>query len=394
MANKRNAQESRPGQPRPRTHQSRKNKSTFTLLYAVVVIGVSVLLATIGWNLASDVLALNKAPVSAEITLDANMFDVKTIEVEKVVDGVPTTQTKTIKVLKNGELNDVVNLLHDKGLIKFKWLFKLFTSITNSEGKFQPGVFTLNTDMDYRALITHMGSSNASRVTVKLTFPEGSTVDQIFEQMAEKGVASLDELKDMAANHNYAFSFLQNIPLGDYHRLEGYLFPDTYEFYVGDDPKYAINKLLVNFDAKFNDEMRKQVTQNGYTIHQIMTIASLIEKETDGHDEKKISSVIYNRLKNRGQTAGFLQIDAAIAYVTGRPVTREDYDKVDSPYNTYQHKGLPPGPIGNPGLSAIKAAMNPDKTSYYFYVLNPKSNRHEFTTNYNAHLNLVRKYYG
>lgn len=392
MANKRNTQES--NQRQPRRGSRRGTKALIALLYVVVVIGVSVLLATIGWNLASDVLALNKAPASAEITLSADMFETKTIEVEKEVDGVPTIQTKTVKVLKDGELKDVVDMLHDNGLIKYKWVFKLFTSITKSEGKFQPGVFTLNTDMDYRALITHMGASSASRVTVKLTFPEGSTVDQIFEQMAEKGVATVEELRDMAANHNYAFDFLQEIPLGDYRRLEGYLFPDTYEFYVGDDPKYAINKLLVNFDAKYDDKLRALVADSGYTLHELLTIASLIEKETDGHDEKRISSVIYNRLKNNGETAGFLQIDAAIAYVTGRTVTREDYDNVDSPYNTYKYKGLPPGPIANPGMAAIRAALNPDTTYYYFYVLNPNTNRHEFTTKYRDHQYLVNKYYG
>ena len=392
MANKRTTRESNQRKPRSSANR-RKPKSLFAMIYVAIVIGVSVLLATIGWNLASDVLALNKEPASSEITLSADMFEVKTIEVEKEVDGVATTQTINIKVLKDGELDNIVDMLHENGLIKYKWVFKLFTSITDSKGKFQPGVFTLNTDMDYRALITHMGSSAASRVTVKLTFPEGSTVDQIFELMAEKGVASLEELKDMAANHDYAFSFLQDIPLGDYRRLEGYLFPDTYEFYVGDDPKYAINKLLVNFDAKFNDDMREEVVKKGYTIHEIMTIASMIEKETDGHDEKKISSVIYNRLTTR-KTAGFLQIDATIAYVNGGKVSGNDTETVDSPYNTYKYKGLPPGPISNPGMAAIKAAMNPDNTNLLYYVLNPKTNRHEFTTNYDAHLRLVRKYYG
>lgn len=392
MATNRTQERSNPEQPKRRSRRRRRGiKCLVALIYVAMVIGLSILLATVGWNLAGDVLALNKAPHSAEITLDADMFDVEEVRVEKD-DG--TTEIKIVKILKEGELNTVADMLHEGGIVQYKWLFKLFTTITKGEGKFQPGVFTLNTDMDYRAIITSMGSSSDNRATVKLTFYEGDTIDDIFELMAEEGVAPLDELQNMAANHDYAFSFLQDIPLGDYHRLEGYMFPDTYEFYVGEEAKYAINKLLVNFDAKFDDEMRQEVADKGYTIHEILTIASMIEKETDGTDEKRISSVIYNRLKNNGETAGFLQIDATIFYVTGRTVTADDYQGVDSPYNTYRNKGLPPGPISNPGMAAIKAAIEPESTNYYFYVLNPNTNRHEFTTNYDAHRWLVNQYYG
>lgn len=398
MDNNRTTQEPNQEQPRRRRRRRRRRPVIFSILiamiYVVVVIVASVKLANFGWNVANDVLALNKEEKTAEITLPAEMFDTQTYEVEKEVDGVTTTETKTIKVLKEGELENVVDMLYEEGMIQYKWMFKLFVSVSGGEGKFQPGVFNLDTNMDYSALITHMGTATASRKTVTLTFPEGCTIDQIFEKMAENGVATVEELQDMAATHNYAFDFLQDIPLGDYHRLEGYMFPDTYEFYVADDPKYVINKLLVNFDAKYDDDMRELVTQSGRSLYEILTIASMIEKETDGHDETKISSVIYNRLNNNGETAGFLQIDATIFYVTGETVTREDYETVDSPYNTYKYKGLPPGPISNPGLSAIKAALNPDSTYYYFYVLNPSTNRHEFTTNYRDHQNLVYKYYG
>lgn len=396
MANKRTAQE--PNQEQPKRRRRRRRPAIFSILiamvYVVFVIAASVLLANFGWNVASDVLALNKEAATTEITLSAEMFETQTIEVEKEVDGVTTTETKTVKVLKDGELENVVDMLYEAGMIQYKWVFKLFVSVSGGEGKFQPGVYNLDTNMDYSALITHMGTSTASRKTVTLTFPEGSTIDQIFEKMEENGVATVEELQDMAATHDYAFDFLQDIPLGDYHRLEGYMFPDTYEFYVADDPKYVINKLLVNFDAKYDEDMRELVSQSGRSLYEILTIASMIEKETDGHDETKISSVIYNRLNNNGQTAGFLQIDATIFYVTGETVTKEDYETVDSPYNTYKYKGLPPGPISNPGMSAIKAALDPDSTYYYFYVLNPNTNRHEFTSNYDAHLALVNKYYG
>ena len=187
----------------------------------------------------------------------------------------------------------------------------------------------------------------------------------------------------MAATHDYAFSFLQDIPLGDPERLEGYLFPATYEFYTPHNPLYAINKMLQTFDAQFTDEMRQEVADSGRTIHEVLTVASMIEKETDGEDRGKIASVIYNRLNNPGASAGtngYLQIDATLAYLNGGKVPTEADKSIDSPYNTYLYPGLPPGPIANPGLESIKAAMEPESTSYYYYTLGDDDKHHFFNT--------------
>ena len=196
-----------------------------------------------------------------------------------------------------------------------------------------------------------------------------------------------NKLEDVAANHDYAFSFLQDIPLGDPTRLEGYLFPDTYNFYMGEDAKYVINKMLVNFDSKVDDTVRQKISESGYSIREILTIASMIEKETDGTDRTTIASVIYNRLNNPGaSTAGYLQIDATIQYVLpeGKIVQESDYQGVDSPYNTYKNKGLPPGPIANPGMESITAALNPQSTNYYYYALGD-DHLHHFFSSYAEH---------
>jgi UPF0755 protein len=139
--------------------------------------------------------------------------------------------------------------------------------------------------------------------------------------------------------------------------------------------------MLVNFDQKYTDDLRKKVEQSGYSIREILTIASLIEKETDGTDWRKISSVIYNRLNNpSASTAGYLQIDATLAYLNGGQIPTEADKSIDSPYNTYLYKGLPAGPIANPGLEAIQAALNPEKTSYYYYALGDDNVHHFFKT--------------
>ena len=321
-------------------------------IYAIFVIGVSALLACIGWVAANDVLALNKPE-----------------------------KTATITITNDDSFGDVAEKLKDEGLIEYKFLFNLFATFTRSKDDVVAGTFTLNTDMDYRALLSGMSANSATRATVTVTIPEGYTVDQIFTLLEEKGVASVEDLQDMAANHDYAFSFLQDLELGDYHRLEGYLYPDTYEFTTPQNPLYVINKMLVRFDEQFTDAMRQEVADSGRTIHEIITIASMIEKETDGNDRADIASVIYNRLNNpSGGTQGYLQIDATLAYINGGKVPTEADKSIDSPYNTYLYKGLPAGPISNPGLESIKAAMNPNSTSYYYYAMGDDGVHHFFKT--------------
>lgn len=321
-------------------------------IYAIFVIGVSALLACIGWVAANDVLALNKPE-----------------------------KTATITITNDDSFGDVAEKLKDEGLIEYKFLFNLFATFTRSKDDVVAGTFTLNTDMDYRALLSGMSANSATRATVTVTIPEGYTVDQIFTLLEEKGVASVEDLQDMAANHDYAFSFLQDLEMGDYHRLEGYLYPDTYEFTTPQNPLYVINKMLVRFDEQFTDAMRQEVADSGRTIHEVITIASMIEKETDGNDRADIASVIYNRLNNpSGGTQGYLQIDATLAYINGGKVPTEADKSIDSPYNTYLYKGLPAGPISNPGLESIKAAMNPNSTSYYYYALGDDGVHHFFKT--------------
>ena len=226
-----------------------------------------------------------------------------------------------------------------------------------------------------------MCSSDLTKAVVTVTIPEGYTVQQIFQLLEEKGVSTVEELNETAATHDYKFSFLQDIPLGKPERLEGYLYPDTYEFTTPHNTTWAINKMLVRFDEQFTDEMRQEVADGGRTIYEILTVASMIERETDGTDHEKIASVIYNRLNNPNSsgTNGYLQIDATLVYITGKEPRESDKD-IDSPYNTYLYPGLPAGPIANPGITSIRAAMEPEKTSYYYYALGDDNQHHFFKT--------------
>ena len=374
-AQPRRDQAAQSGQPRPRKKSARRRSTAArvagSFLYVLLVIGASGVLATVGWVWACDLLGLNKEFISTEIIIDdSTQFDA------------------------------VVDTLEEEGLIEYKFLFKLYAWFSHAENKIAPGTYELNTEMDYHALVSNMGSSSASRKTADITIKEGLTIDQVFELLDSRGVTSVDKLQDMAANYDYAFDWLRERPLGDYHRLEGYLFPDTYTFELGENPKYVINKMLVNFDAKMDEYMAQYAGEDAaYSLHDIVTIASMIEKETDGtnneerNDYKNIASVIYNRLENpAAETVGYLQIDATLVYLNGGKVPTLADREIDSPYNTYKYQGLPAGPISNPGMASLTAAMDPDSTSYYFYVLNPETKRHEFSRTYAEHNALVQRY--
>ena len=346
------------GKARPRRRRKRRRLGAWgILIYVVCVLSASVVLAGVSWMWANDILALNKAP-----------------------------HTAVVEIKEGDTVDDVANKLAEEGLIEYKFVFKLFCAFTHVSGKagdddakITPGSYELNTDMDYRALVSSMGSGSANRLTTTVTIPEGTTEAQIFEMLEKAGVATVEDLTEAAANHDFKFSFLQGVlPLGDAKRLEGYLFPDTYEFYMGENPVSVLNKMILRFDEIFTDEMRQTMVDKGMSVNDAVIIASMIEKETDGTDQGKISSVIYNRLNNpTSETAGYLNIDATILYATGG--TKAD-PTADTPYNTYTHTGLPPTAICCPGVDALKAAVSPESTQYYFYALGDDGMHHFFKT--------------
>ncbi|MBQ4583242.1 MAG: endolytic transglycosylase MltG [Oscillospiraceae bacterium] len=329
--------------PEEKKVKPKKKRRGGWLLYLLGVLVSSALLAGIGWLMVNDVCALNKEPLTA-----------------------------TVVVEKGDGVGVVTDKLKDAGLINSKLLFRIFGIVFDAGDTITPGTYELNTDMDFRCLIQSMQSSLSITPVgvVTVTIPEGYNAKQIFKLLEEKGVCSAADLEEAAKNYEFTeFDFVDNENLGDITRLEGYLAPDTYEFFEDEAPEKAISRLLRNFDFWMNDDMMAAVEKSGRSLQEIVTIASLIEKETDGTDREKIASVIYNRLNYAAETAYFLQIDAALVYAAGREITVDDYQTLDSPYNLYRHQGLPPTAIANPGLASLKAALNPASTNFYFYAL-------------------------
>ena len=353
------------------------------LMYFVFIACISIILACVAWMSVADALALNKELYTSEVTLPASIFTSKTVEtVDK--DG-NVTGTKRVS---SADIDYVADELKSAGLIQYKWLFKIFCRISHAETKIEPGEYTLKSTYDYRALIRKMQKDSGSAATVKVTIPEGFTMSQIFYRLEENGVCSYEDLMEAAANENFDYSFLSGTEPGDASRLEGFLFPDTYEFYKSMSPASAINKFLQNFYGKMSADMEKQVSDRGLSLRDVIKIASLIEREAANDEERPIiASVIYNRLRS-GWTLG---MDSAILYVhqdhEGEPPAEMIAE--ESPYNLRLHTGLPPTPIANPGLSSINAALVPEQTNYYYFYLDPETKTHVFfetTDQFNAYI--------
>ncbi len=370
-----------------------------SLIWLAIIIGLGVALGRTLWLCAAEVLAFGKPDTAVTITItDDDMH------AEDTLDRIATK-------LKNA------------GLISYPDLFVMYAELTDAKEEISAGTYTLKGTDDYMALVNKMNTYSGSRETVEVMIPEGYTCAQIFALLENKGVCTAEALGEYAANGELKdYWFLEGVPRGTRYCLEGYLFPDTYEFYVGDDPGRVLTKMLGDsvggFDVRFTDIMEEKLVtlneclatmmkKNGYgaeyieshkvTIREVVIIASMIEKETTGSDQFDISAVIYNRLTNAGEFP-YLNIDATIIYALGGkidpetgasiPLTEADM-KLDSPYNTYLYKGLPPGPISNPGVYSLLAALDPNENSYYYYVYNPAVGAHKFSETYREHQNYI-----
>ena len=275
------------GKARKKQRRSLPTNIAEGVIYVGGILLISFILATIGWRWAGDVLALNKEPVTASVT-----------------------------ITEGESLGDVTAELKEKGLVKYGYLFQLFASFTHKAEKITAGSYELSTVMDYSALLNNISSTSAYRETVTVTIPEGYTVEEIFKLMENKGVCSYDDLLKTAQKETFDFDFLKDVKTKEEKRLEGYLFPDTYEFYKGADAKSVINTMLKNFDDRFDSKMEAEMQLLGYSKNDIIIMASIIEKETDGSDQRNIASVIQNRLKNTWATPkGYLQVDSTIQYL-------------------------------------------------------------------------------
>lgn len=226
--------------------------------------------------------------------------------------------------------------------------------------------------------------------TVRVTFPEGSSVSQIAQLLEENGVCPAEEFMLQADNplNLEGFSFEIPNPEERAFLLEGYIFPDTYDFYLNEGAQSAISRFLKNSEKKLSAEIKAQCEQLGYTVDEILTLASIIQEEAgDPAEMGKVSSVIHNRLNNSAAYPK-LQCDVATFYLRDyvKPyVDADEYEPLVDLYNTYNCEGLPAGPITNPGMNAINAALSPDDTDYYYFVTDSEGN-YLYASTWSGHL--------
>lgn len=338
------------------TAKRKKNRRRGIVVYLVCVVLVSAILAGVGWFLANDLCALNKDYLEATITVE-----------------------------EDDSVRDVAKKLKKAGLINNKSFFCFVGRFMHAGKKIDPGTYEkLNTNMDYRSLISSLHDYEADRREaeglVRLTITEGMTVREVIDLLAENGIATVAELEDACANYEFKdYKFLREDQLGDIERVEGYLFPDTYDFSPQKSAVYAIDTMLTAFVSQMDGDIMSSIDSSSYSLRDIITIASLIEGEAGANDDKRdFASVIYNRLNDGWK----LQLDATLNFIKGTNtfnLTNDDME-IDSPYNTYKYEGLPIGPIGNPGMDAIQAALHPNTTNYWYWY-SDGTNTHFFETN-------------
>lgn len=340
-----------------------------TVIWLCLIVAIGVSLGRALWLCAADLLALGKEGQEITITIE-----------------------------ENDDITDVSQKLQKAGMIRYANLFEIFAKLTGKGEGILVGSITFSdsTVYDYNALINTMSYRGDATVTVEVMIPEGYCCAQIFSLLEEKGVCSVAALEEYAANGELKERwFLDGVDRGHKYCLEGFLFPDTYEFYMDDEPKQVLEKFLENFEYRFTNRMvDKFVALNAklgnakISMQELVIMASIIEKEKANTLEGyTISSVFYNRLKNAAAFP-FLNSDATILYAIdyynkGELNTNAQINA--SPFNTYTQTGLPPAPIANPGLSSLDAALDPEDTSYFYFIFDKEAGVHRFSKTLDEH---------
>ena len=293
-----------------------------------------------------------------------------------------------IIVPKGATLSTVAEELYENGVIRSKLWFRYKGE--EIARYIKPGTYKIESGLDLEDIFEIIQKGEQEK-QLAVTFPEGFILYQFAQRIQETGLGSADEF--IEACNNYFISKGYTLDTQDlYFNLEGYLFPDTYYFTMNQSMDQIVSKLVSTMEDVFTDEYKLRAEELGLSLHEVLTLASLIEREAYNDAERgAISGVIYNRL----DIGMLLQIDATVIYGLGEGkehMTRVLYSDLekDNPYNTYKKKGLPPGPIASPGRNSIEAALYPEDHDYFYYVLG--DNGHVFSKTYNEHLNNVSKY--
>ena len=298
-------------------------------------------------------------------------------------------------VISRGETTEaIVNKLNNEGFIKSRKFVKFYIWNNNLSSSLQAGTYQLSATNNSREILNKIIKGETEGDDMNMKIIEGWTIADIDNYLVKLNIKSENDQAIASTSiedeiiKNSSLSFLHNVPKDA--NLEGYLFPDTYTIYLDANKDDVISRMLSNFETKLNNEMRDSIKAQGKNIHDIVIMASLVEKEVQDAEEMKIvSGIFWNRLESNMR----LESDATLTYILNDKVSAHKASdlSLDSPYNSYKYGGLPPTPIGNPGLNAIMAAIYPAKTDYLFF-LTGKGGKTHFSKDYEGHLKNKKQY--
>lgn len=303
---------------------------------------------------------------------------------ESLYDSVDPEDKSLIEVIVTpgmtpGELG---SLLDEKKLVSTAMAFTSYLKERGLDGSLQEGRFMLSRSMNMEELVDQL-ITPMSMDTITLTIPEGYEVRQIVDLLKAEGMIDEDKFLSLLEKGDFPYEFLKGLDRS--HHLEGFLFPDTYEFYRNATEEEIIDKFLANFESKFQDKYKRRMKELGLDLQSLMSLASIIEREAADSEERAIiSSVFHNRLSIDMK----LESCATVQYILKerKPVLTYEDMAIDSAYNTYLYAGLPPAPIANPGLASIEAALYPADTPYFFFVLKGENETtHYFSETFEEH---------
>lgn len=320
--------------------------------------------------------------------------EVKTeVKIEKTAPG-----AILVEIPMGSDTSGIAEVLKENGIINKPQIFKLVSKINGFDGRYQAGTHVLKKGLELDTIMTILTGKPES---VKVTIPEGLTYKQTVKTFVKKGIAIEDKFDSAMKYEKYDYDFVKQIKNVNNREfiLEGYLFPDTYEFAMNADEKTIINVMLKNFNNKITEEHYKRAKELGMSMDQIITLASVIEREaSNAKDRRLVSAVFHKRLKSKDANLKKLQSCATLQYIflnregkVHEQLTYED-TTVEDPYNTYIHAGLPPGPICSPGMDSINAALYPDEDTDYMFFIATGDGTTKFTKTYAEHLKAMKEY--
>lgn len=370
-----NAKSKEKSNKKPKKKKVKVNNSIFTgLIVTVVVLVISVSLAFFGISLGLEYLGINKSDTVIKLNIK-----------------------------EGSNTNEIAQQLQDAGIIDNKFLFKVIVNLKNAGSSMKPGDIELKASSSYADKIDALMEQRQSFETVSVVFPEGTDLLTAAKLLEQKGVISDYQELIYTFNHEkfgYDFESVIDNPGNKFYAMEGYFYPDTYNFYLDDSCYNVVKTVREHFNSKFTDSMKETMQQNGMTMDQVITLASIVQAEAGSvEDMPKVASVFLNRLND---SANFprLESDAtddyynnviAVEAKNSKTYTESEITAFKDIYDTYVANGLPAGPICNPGIEAINAVLNPEKTDYMYFCSNLKTKKTYFATTLSKHKKNLKK---